>query len=115
MNNLKQKIQKISEVCMAKIKNLKKMDILLILMLVCVICFATESCFASLESSLLGLKSKLTGFVLPVLSVIGLLIAGFSFLTGSERAKQHIMYAMIGCAIGFGAQAIVDFMSQTIN
>ena len=115
MNYLKVKIKKTLEVFMTKIKNLKKMDILLILMLVCVICFATESCFASLESSLLGLKSKLTGFVLPVLSVIGLLIAGFSFLTGSERAKQHIMYAMIGCAIGFGAQAIVDFMSQTIN
>ncbi|GIL16320.1 MAG: hypothetical protein BroJett040_00710 [Oligoflexia bacterium] len=79
------------------------------------ICFVPDMSFASLESSLLGIKSKLTGFVLPVLSVIGLLLAGFSFLTGSEKAKQHILYAIIGCVVGFGAQAIVDFLAQTVN
>lgn len=74
-----------------------------------------ETCHASVESSLLGVKSKLTGFILPVLSVCGLIFAAFSFFTGNERAKQHILYAVIGCGIGFGAQAIVDFISQTVN
>ncbi len=74
-----------------------------------------ETCHASVESSLLGVKSKLTGFILPVLSVCGLMFAAFSFFTGNERAKQHILYAVIGCGIGFGAQAIVDFISQTVN
>lgn len=100
---------------MNDVKKLRVIDFVLILALVYVICFSPEQCFASLESSLLGIKSKLTGFVLPVLSVIGLLLAGFSFMTGSEKAKQHIIYAIIGCAIGFGAQAIVDFMAQTVN
>jgi len=100
---------------MNNIKKFRVVDFILILALVYVVCFTPESCFASVESSLLGIKSKLTGFVLPVLSVIGLLMAGFSFMTGSEKAKQHIVYAVIGCAIGFGAQAIVDFMSQTVN
>ncbi len=83
--------------------------------LIYMVFFNPETCHASVESSLLGLKSKLTGVVLPVLSVCGLVFAGFSFFTGQEQAKQHIIYALLGCAIGFGAQAIVDFISQTVN
>ena len=70
---------------------------------------------AGLESSLIGLKSKLTGVILPVLSVIGIAIAAISFFTGNQNAKQHIAYAVMGCIFGFGSQAIVDFISQTVN
>ncbi len=80
-----------------------------------VVCMMPETCHASVESSLIGIRTKLTGFVLPVLSVCGLLFAAFSFFTGQESAKQHILYAVIGCGIGFGAQAIVDFIAQTVN
>ena len=83
--------------------------------LIYMVVFNPETCHASVESSLMGLKSKLTGVILPVLSVCGLVFAGFSFFTGQEQAKQHIIYALLGCAIGFGAQAIVDFISQTVN
>ena len=67
------------------------------------------------ESSLIGLKSKLTGVILPVLSVIGIAMAAISFFTGNQNAKQHIAYAVMGCIFGFGSQAIVDFISQTVN
>ena len=70
---------------------------------------------ASLESSLVGIKSKLTGVILPLLSVIGIAIAGISFFTGNPNAKQHIVYAVLGCMFGFGAQAIVDFIAQTVR
>jgi len=90
-------------------------QILILLAAFYVAFFMPEICHASVESSLLGVKSKLTGFILPVLSVCGLCFAAFSFFTGDERAKQHILYAVVGCAIGFGAQAIVDFISQTVN
>lgn len=70
---------------------------------------------AGLESSLMGIKSKLTGVILPLLSVIGIAIAGISFFTGNPNAKQHIAYAIIGCMIGFGAQGIVDFIAQTVR
>lgn len=70
---------------------------------------------ASFESSLIDLKSKLSNVVLPLLSVIGLLIAAFSYLTGNPNAKQHITYALIGAGVGFGAQAIIDFISSTIR
>jgi hypothetical protein len=70
---------------------------------------------ASVESSLMGVQMKLTRVILPVLSVIGIAWAAFSFITGHENAKKHILYAIVGAAIGFGAQAIVDFISQTVQ
>jgi type IV secretory pathway VirB2 component (pilin) len=70
---------------------------------------------AGLESSLMDVKMKLTGVILPLLSVIGIAIAAISFFTGNPQAKQHIFYAVLGCMFGFGAQAIVDFISQTVR
>lgn len=81
--------------------------------------FATVICtsvaHASVESSLLGLKTVLLGSILPVLAVIGLAFAGFSFFTGNPNAKQHLMYALIGCTVIFGAQAIVDMMQRVVR
>ncbi len=74
-----------------------------------------EISYAGLETSLVAIKSKLTGVILPLLSVIGIAIAGISFFTGNPQAKQHIAYAILGCMIGFGAQSIVDFISQTVR
>ncbi len=70
---------------------------------------------AGLESSLVGIKTKLTGVILPLLSVIGIAIAAVSFFTGNPNSKQHIAYAILGCIFGFGAQAIVDFIAQTVR
>lgn len=74
-----------------------------------------DPCMASLESSLRGLRSTLTTVILPVVSVMGLVLASMSLYTGNPQAKQHIVYAIIGCAFGFGAQAIVDLISQTVR
>jgi type IV secretory pathway VirB2 component (pilin) len=71
--------------------------------------------YAGFESSLITLKDKLTGVILPLLSVMGMGIAALSFFTGNPNAKQHVIYAVFGCLIGFGAQAIVDFIAQTVN
>lgn len=76
---------------------------------------APQFAHADLQSSLEGLKDKLTSIILPLLSVIGVAIAGISFFTGHPSAKQHIMYAVLGCIFGFGAQAIVDFIAQTVR
>ena len=44
---------------------------------------------AGLEDSLFGIKAKLTGVILPLLSVIGIAIAAISFFTGNPQAKQR--------------------------
>lgn len=85
------------------------------LLLILVLSLAPILAQASVESSLLGVQTKLTRVILPVLSVIGIALAGLSFITGNENAKKHIIYAIIGTAIGFGAQSIADLISQTVR
>ena len=86
-----------------------------ILLGVLVLCLEATPCFASFESSLIGIKGKLTGVVLPLLSVIGLGFAALSFVTGNPEAKRHVTYALVGAVVGFGAQAIVDFIASTVH
>ena len=75
----------------------------------------SETASASVESSLMGIQTKLTRVILPCLSVIGIAWASISLLSGNEKAKTHVMYAILASAFGFGAQAIVDFISQTVR
>jgi hypothetical protein len=70
---------------------------------------------ADFQSSLEGIRFKLTKVVLPVLSVIGIAVSAVSFFTGNPNAKQHIVYAILGCCFGFGAQAIVDLIQSTVR
>ncbi len=90
-------------------------SIFLFVLLAVGLALTPEFAFAGLESSLMGIKMKLTGVILPLLSVIGIAIAAISFFTGNPNAKQHIVYAVLGCIFGFGAQAIVDFIAQTVR
>lgn len=77
---------------------------------------ATSICaYASVESSLMGLKSVLIGSILPIFAVMGLGFAAFSFFTGNPNSKQHLMYAVIGSVILFGAQSIVDLISRLVH
>jgi type IV secretory pathway VirB2 component (pilin) len=89
--------------------------VLSLLIVAVVILFLPDLANASLESSLDGIRMKLTGVILPVLSVIGIALAAVSFFTGNPQAKQHIFYAVIGAILGFGAQSIVDFIAQTVH
>lgn len=70
---------------------------------------------ASVESSLMGLKVVLLGSILPIFAVIALGFAAFSFFTGNPNSKQHLIYAVIGAVILFGAQSIVDLLERTVR
>ncbi|MGZ3772728.1 MAG: TrbC/VirB2 family protein [Bdellovibrio sp.] len=100
------------KVCLIQKKRVISASILVLLLGTTIIPLLAQ---ASVESSLLGVQTKLTRVILPVLSVIGIALAGLSFLTGNENAKKHIIYAIIGTAIGFGAQSITDLISQTVR
>ena len=93
----------------------KRGTVLSLLIVAVVMLFMPELAHASLESSLDGMRTKLTGVILPVLSVIGIGLSAVSFFTGNPQAKQHIFYAVIGVILGFGAQSIVDFIAQTVH
>jgi hypothetical protein len=70
---------------------------------------------ASVESSLLGLKTVLLGSILPIFAVLALGFAAFSFFTGNPNAKQHLVYAVSGSVILFGAQSIVDLIERVVR
>lgn len=70
---------------------------------------------ASVESALEGLKSTLLVTILPVFAVMALGFAAFSFFTGNPNAKQHLMYALTGAIILFGAQSIVDLIHRLVG
>ena len=70
---------------------------------------------ASVESSLEGLKDVLLGSILPVFALLGLGFAAFSFFTGNPNAKQHLIYAVVGAVILFGAQSIVDLIQRVVR
>ena len=70
---------------------------------------------ASVESSLMGLKSVLLGSILPIFAVMGLGFAAFSFITGNPNAKQHLTYSVIGAVVLFGAQSIVDLIERLVR
>jgi type IV secretory pathway VirB2 component (pilin) len=84
-------------------------------LLAAVVTLATPFAHASVESSLLGLKDVLLGSILPIFAVLGLGFAAFSFFTGNPNAKQHLIYAVTGAVILFGAQSIVDLISRLVR
>jgi hypothetical protein len=86
-----------------------------IFLIVTIALLFTPFAHASVESSLLGLKNVLLGSILPIFAVLGLGFAAFSFFTGNPMAKQHLMYAITGAAILFGAQSIVDLMQRVVQ
>ncbi len=71
--------------------------------------------FCSVESSLMAVQSKLIGTILPLAAIIGLVFAGLSFVAGSPNARNHLVLAIIGAAIGFGAPSIVGWIQSLVH
>ncbi len=79
------------------------------------ISLAPMVCHASLESSMYALRSQLSTVFLPVLSMIGIVLAGISLGMGHQNAKNHIAMAVIGAIVGFGADSIIEFVRRTFG
>lgn len=71
--------------------------------------------FASVESSLMAVQSKLINTVLPLVGILGLVFAAFSFFTGSQNARSHLILAIMGAVVGFGAPSIIQFIQSLIH
>ncbi len=71
--------------------------------------------FASVESSLSAVQEKLVGTILPLGAMCGLVVAGLSFVAGHANAKAHLMYAIMGAIVGFGAESIVSLIRSLVH
>jgi type IV secretory pathway VirB2 component (pilin) len=74
-----------------------------------------EAGYCSVESSLMAVQSKLITTILPIAAVLGLVFAGLSFVAGSANARNHLVLAIMGAIIGFGAPSIIQFIQQLVN
>jgi len=106
MNNLKNSKQRSIQ---NKIKTTMKIIGVMTLFL------APMIAFASVESSLAAVQAKLVGTVLPLAAMCGLVFAGFSFITGQPNARSHLVYAILGAVIGFGAESIISLVRSLIH
>ena len=77
--------------------------------------FFPEFAHASVESSLQAVQNKLVGTILPLAAILGFVYAGFSFITGNPSARSHLILAMLGAAVGFGASSLVSFIHGLIQ
>lgn len=71
--------------------------------------------FCSVESSLAAIQSKVINVLLPLAGIFGLCFAAFSFQMGNPGARQHLVLAIIGACIGFGAPSIIAFIRGVVN
>ncbi len=106
MNNLKNSKQK-------NIQN--KINTTMKIIGVMILFLAPMIAFASVESSLAAVQAKLVGTVLPLAAMCGLVFAGFSFITGQPNARSHLVYAILGAVIGFGAESIISLVRSLIH
>ncbi len=83
--------------------------------LLAVCLFLPDLAMASVEGTLSAIQNKVVNVILPLGAVLGLIYAGFSFITGSPNARSHLLFAIVGCIVGFGAQSIVDFVRGLVN
>lgn len=92
----------------------KQVHSYLMLVLAIGLCFTPEV-YASVESTLSTMQSRLTGSVLPLVAILGFLYAGFSFVVGSPNARRHLMLAIVGAVVGFGANSILNFIRSMVH
>ncbi len=71
--------------------------------------------YASVESTLSGIQTRLITTVLPLAAILGLVFAGLSFVAGSPNAKGRLMLAIMGAVVGFGAPSIMEFIRSLVH
>ena len=94
---------------------MKRSNVVLIIGISAALFFYPQIAYATVESTLNNFGNALGGRILPLIAILGLCYAGFSFVTGSPNAKNHLIYAIIGVGVGLGAKSIVDFVRQLVQ
>ena len=67
------------------------------------------------ENKMANLQQKFSTFILPVMSVLGLVIAAILAATGNKNAKSKIWFCIIGSGIGFLAPYIIGWLQGVLN
>lgn len=88
----------------------------LYLLIIGIIYFAFPTIgYCSVESTLSAVQSRLITTILPLVAILGLVFAGLSFAMGSPNARSHLVLAIVGAVVGFGAPSIIAFIRGLVQ
>ncbi len=96
-------------------EQMKYSNALLLIFVFLVPLMVPELGFCSVESTLATIQSKLITTILPLAGILGLVVAGLSFVAGSPNARSHLVLAIIGAIVGFGAPSIIAFIRGVVQ
>jgi type IV secretory pathway VirB2 component (pilin) len=71
--------------------------------------------YCSVESTLATIQGRLITTILPLVAILGLVFAGLSFAAGSQNARSHLVLAIVGSVVGFGAPSIIAFIRSLVQ
>lgn len=94
---------------------MNKLSLALLLGVTAISLLAPELAFCGVESTLSNIQSTLINRILPLVGALGMVFAAFSFFSGNPNAKGHLMLAIIGAVVGFGAPSIIDFIRSLVH
>lgn len=67
------------------------------------------------ENKMANLQQKFSSFILPVMSVLGLVMAAILAAMGNEGAKSKIYFCLVGSGVGFLAPYIIGWIQGILN
>ena len=81
----------------------------------CAVMLLPELGFCSVESTLSNISTRLISVILPLVAILGLVFAAISFAMGNPNARSHLILAIFGAAVGFGAPSIIAFIRGLVQ
>jgi type IV secretion system protein VirB2 len=94
---------------------MKKSNYLFLIAFTTILFLLPETAYADVESTLVNFATVLSTRIMPLIAVLGIIYAGFSFITGNPGAKQHLFLAIIGVILGLSAKFIVDMVKGLVH
>ncbi len=74
-----------------------------------------EFAFCSVESTLTTIQTRLISTIVPLAAILGLIVAGLSFVAGSPNARGHLWLAILGAIVAFSAPSIIAFIRGMVQ
>lgn len=71
--------------------------------------------FCDLVNTLNNVQTMLVNRLAPVIGILSLCWAGFSYLSGNPNARGHLIAAIVGACLLFGAETILRFIQSYVK
>lgn len=111
--NIKKLARKTGQYILKIAKN-RNVQLFTLIFFVSAVVFPTTG-YCSVESTLSAIQGKLITTILPLVAILGLVFAALSFAAGSQNARGHLVLAIIGAMVGFGAPSIIAFIRGLVQ